>query len=154
MISPEAASELIDALRGVVQRSRAVAAGQQSAGALPPPLGALLTRIECSAGHRPSALAEELWVTQSALSRQVAQAEALGYVQRHPDPLDGRAALLSLTEAGAVALRRHREMRARWVHTALADCTEDEVGDLTARLDRFCAAIEAGANHPVAPAGR
>lgn len=154
MISPEAASDLVDALRGVVLRSRAVAAGQQSAGALPQPLGALLTRIECADGHRPSALAEELWVTQSALSRQVAQAESLGYVQRHPDPLDGRAALLSLTEAGAEALRRHREMRARWVHAALADWTEEEVTDLTARLGRFSTAIESGVERPATIAGR
>ncbi|MFD4294558.1 MarR family winged helix-turn-helix transcriptional regulator [Rhodococcus sp. NPDC058505] len=137
MVSPESASNLIESLRSLVRHARAVAARGTHPGMLPPPLGALLSHIACAQGHRPSAMAEDLRVTQSALSRQVAHAESLGYVVRTPDPLDGRASLLSLSEAGTEALRVHREVQLEWAMSALADWTEDEVQDLTARLERL-----------------
>ncbi|MFE3293081.1 MarR family winged helix-turn-helix transcriptional regulator [Rhodococcus sp. NPDC059234] len=142
MVSPETAANLIDTLRGLVRQSRRVSARSQHLGMLPPPLGALLGHVECSQGHRPSALAEELRVTQSALSRQVSHAESLGYVQRMPDPVDGRATLLSLTESGAEALRIHREAQLDRLRTAIADWSEEEVADLVGRLDRLHAALD------------
>ncbi|MFC4602378.1 MarR family winged helix-turn-helix transcriptional regulator [Rhodococcus kronopolitis] len=152
MVSQDTASDLIDTLRGLVVRARAESVRQQFAGALPSALAMLLGHIARTEGHRPSMVAEELRVTQSALSRQVAQAESLGYVQRHPDPLDGRAALLSLTAAGNEALQRHRDAQARWVHDALADWSEDEARELADRLDRFSSAIDA--HRSAAPARR
>ncbi|TQF73293.1 winged helix-turn-helix transcriptional regulator [Rhodococcus spelaei] len=143
MVSPETATNLIDILRGLVRQARGVAVRSQHLGMLPPPLGALLGNVECSQGHRPSVLAEELRVTQSALSRQVSHAEALGYVQRTPDPLDRRATLLSLTESGAEALRIHREAQLDWLRTAIADWSEEEVADLAGRLDRLRSALDA-----------
>lgn len=137
MVSPESASNLIESLRGLVRQARSFSARSPHLGTLPPPLGALLSHIACVEGHRPSMVAEDLRVTQSALSRQVAHAESLGYVVRTPDPLDGRATLLSLSEAGVEALRVHREAQLQWALSMMADWTDDEVQDLTARLDRL-----------------
>lgn len=137
MVSPESASNLIDSLRGLVRQARTVAARGAHRGMLPPPMGALLSHVECAEGHRPSMLAEDLRVTQSALSRQIAHAESLGYVMRTPDPLDGRASLLSLSEEGAEALRVHREVMLEWAMSAMSGWTDDEAEDLTSRLERL-----------------
>ncbi|MFD1813234.1 MarR family winged helix-turn-helix transcriptional regulator [Rhodococcus gannanensis] len=137
MVSAETASNLIDTLRGLVRHARAKAARSAHLGMLAPPLGALLSHVSCTEGHRPSAVAEDLRVTQSALSRQIAQAESLGYVARTPDPRDGRATLLSLTDAGVEALRVHREAQLDWALSMMSDWTDEEVRDLTDRLGRL-----------------
>lgn len=49
---------------------------------------------------RMSALAEMATVTLSHLSRVVGRLERAGWVERHPDPDDGRATLAVLTETG------------------------------------------------------
>lgn len=141
MVSAESASNLIESLRGLVRQTRAKAARSAHIGMLPPPLGALLTHIACSQGHRPSAVAEDLRVTQSALSRQIAHAESLGYVVRTPDPLDGRASLLSLSEAGTEALRVHREVQLEWFLSVMTEWTDEEVDALTATVGRLRDAV-------------
>lgn len=141
MVSPESASNLIETMRGLVRQARSVAARGAHLGMLAPPMSALLTHIACTEGHRPSMLAEDLRVTQSALSRQVAHAESLGYVVRAADPLDGRASLLSLSPRGVEALRVHREAQLEWVLSVMADWTEEEVGDLTTRLERLYSSV-------------
>ncbi len=141
MVRPEIASNLIESLSGLVRRGRVVTARGQHLGMLASPMGALLSHIACAEGHRQSLLAEELKVTQSALSRQVAHAESLGYVRRCPDPVDGRAFLLSLTESGADALRVHRQAILEWALRSMEDWTEDEVIAITAGLDKLLASI-------------
>jgi DNA-binding MarR family transcriptional regulator len=49
---------------------------------------------------RPSALADHVGVGPSVVSRQLASLQQLGLVEREIDPEDGRAGLVSLTEAG------------------------------------------------------
>jgi DNA-binding MarR family transcriptional regulator len=57
-------------------------------------------------------LAELLGVTQQAASKSVVELEGLGYVERRPDPLDGRIRRLSLTARGRRAVRAARAARA------------------------------------------
>jgi DNA-binding MarR family transcriptional regulator len=49
-------------------------------------------------------LASRLHVDLSVVSRQVGELVAAGFVDRHPDPADGRACVLSLTATGRAAL--------------------------------------------------
>lgn len=51
-------------------------------------------------GARITALAEQLGVTKQAASQTVSELEALGLLERVPDPDDGRAKLVTLTDAG------------------------------------------------------
>lgn len=60
---------------------------------------ALLPHLDAE-GTRITALAERLGVTKQAVSQTVAELEALGLLERAPDPSDGRARLVMLTEAG------------------------------------------------------
>jgi DNA-binding MarR family transcriptional regulator len=58
-----------------------------------------------------SALAEELEISQQAVSKSVADLERRGYVTRRADPDDARARLVALTARGEAAIeggRRHR----------------------------------------------
>lgn len=57
-------------------------------------------------------LAELLGVTQQAASKAVLELEGLGYVERKPDPLDGRIRRLALTARGRQAVRAARTARA------------------------------------------
>jgi DNA-binding MarR family transcriptional regulator len=65
-------------------------------------------------GGRLSDVAAGLGVAVPTVSRQVRQLEELGLVVRTQDPIDGRAILLEVTEAGIDALQR---MRVEWQKT-------------------------------------
>jgi DNA-binding MarR family transcriptional regulator len=56
-------------------------------------------------GSRLTELAESSGLTKQAVGEVVADLEDLGYVQRAPDPEDGRAKLIKLTELGGEARR-------------------------------------------------
>jgi DNA-binding MarR family transcriptional regulator len=66
------------------------------------------------------ALAERLGVSQQAASKAVADLQRRGYVLREPDPDDGRARLVALTERGNAAIEAGRRHRAA-VAAELAD---------------------------------
>ena len=99
-------------------------AASQLYGDLPSFGWALLLPLERDGDQRCSALAAQVGVDVSVASRQLAVLERLGYVERRPDPRDGRASLLRLTAAGADALAGARALRADWALSALADWDE------------------------------
>jgi len=103
---------------------------------------ALLVPLERDGEQRCSALAAAAGVDGSVISRQVAALERSGYVDRRPDPLDGRASLIGLSEAGAAALARTREVRSGWTAAALADWTEEEARTLCDLLERLVADLD------------
>jgi len=56
-------------------------------------------------GSRLTELAESSGLTKQAVAEVVADLEQLGYVERLPDPDDGRAKVIRLTDQGAAAHR-------------------------------------------------
>ena len=103
---------------------------------------ALLLPLEQDGEQRCSALAARLGVDVSVASRQVSALARSGYVQRRPDPLDGRASLISLSSAGATALAHTRDVRSQWATEALADWTEDEARRFAALLERLADGLD------------
>jgi DNA-binding MarR family transcriptional regulator len=103
---------------------------------------ALLVPLEQGGEQRCSALAAQVGVDVSVASRQVSALERSGYVQRRPDPLDGRASLIGLSPAGAEALAHTREVRGQWAAEALADWTEDEARSFTALLEKLADGLD------------
>jgi DNA-binding MarR family transcriptional regulator len=97
----------------------------------------LLVPLEREGDQRCSALAARAGVDVSVASRQLGCLERQGYVERRPDPQDGRAALFRLTPAGAAALTAARSARSAWATGALADWDEDDARLLTDLVDRL-----------------
>jgi DNA-binding MarR family transcriptional regulator len=94
-------------------------------------------------GTRVGELARRAGVTKQSMAEAVAGLERRGYVRRRPDPTDGRAQLVELTDAGWVALRRGRavaeSVHDRW--TALIG--ERDMRRLVALLTRLTERLDA-----------
>src|SRR5919109_3358433 len=69
-------------------------------GDIRPAHGCVFGFIERTGGARLTALADRSGLTKQAVGEAVADLERLGYVERVPDPSDGRAKIIRLTERG------------------------------------------------------
>jgi DNA-binding MarR family transcriptional regulator len=79
----------------------------------------LYTLSKCPDPIRISELNRHVLLSQPALSRLVDRLAERGFVQRRPDPVDGRSVLLSLTEAGRDVQRQIGRQHARGVARAM-----------------------------------
>ena len=147
-ITPETRDRLTSSVAQLVRTGRHVSAraATQLYGDLPSFGWAMLVPLERSGDQRCSALALQVGVDVSVASRQLAVLERLGYVERRPDPQDGRASLLNLTDAGAAALAAARALRADWSLTALATWDESDALLLSDLLDRLVSDLETAGN--------
>lgn len=93
--------------------------------------------IDREQGSRISYLAKHANITAQAMGELVDSLEAQGYVERIPDPTDGRARLVCLTDRGrdlyAEAGRLVRELEACW-SSYLGDARFSELKELLAQL--------------------
>ncbi|MGY1590545.1 MarR family winged helix-turn-helix transcriptional regulator [Geodermatophilus sp. SYSU D00708] len=149
-ITPETCDRLTAGVARIVRTGRHLSARAADAvyGDLPSFGWALLVPLEQDGEQRCSALAARAGIDVSVASRQLAALERSGYVERRPDPDDGRASLLHLTEAGAAALAGTRAARSEWATTALAAWGEDDAQQLSAFLERLAADLERSAASP------
>ena len=143
-LSPETRDRLTSSVAHLVRTGRHVStrAAAQLYGELPSFGWALLLPLEKDGGQRCSALAGAAGIDASVASRQIAVLERAGYVERQPDPVDGRASLLSLTQAGVDAIAATRALRQEWALGALASWDEDDARILSDLLDRLVADLE------------
>jgi DNA-binding MarR family transcriptional regulator len=98
---------------------------------------AVLVRVSELGPVRLSELAQYLGLDVSTVSRQVQQLEQRGLVDRSPDPLDGRAALLELSVPGREIMQK---MRDAWEETVADVVNTWKPGDIArfgSLLDRF-----------------
>jgi DNA-binding MarR family transcriptional regulator len=95
------------------------------------------------APQRPGALAELTHADPSTISRQVGELVQRGLVRREPDPSDGRASLLAITDAGRESCERLRKLRRDLLAAALTGWSEADLGTLAALLSRFNGALGA-----------
>ncbi|AVH56528.1 MULTISPECIES: MarR family winged helix-turn-helix transcriptional regulator [Streptomyces] len=97
----------------------------------------LLVRLDECGRQRATDLAGYIGVGKATMSRQLRALEELGLVAREPDPADGRAWLVHLTEEGRTRVSRVREARrARYVRR-LADWDPHEVAELARLLHQL-----------------
>jgi DNA-binding MarR family transcriptional regulator len=101
-------------------------------------------RFVDAGGSRLTELAERARMTKQAVGEVVADLEQLGYVERVPDPGDGRAKIIRLTDHGrdgqGAARRIFRDIERRWAR----ELGEQRVADLRETL-RAILALERGA---------
>ncbi|GAA1967663.1 MarR family transcriptional regulator [Kitasatospora viridis] len=91
-------------------------------------------------------------VGKATISRQIKALEELGLVSREPDPLDGRASLVSLTEDGASRYARAHEARLASFREMLCSWDPADLSRFGRLLARFNESV-AAAPAPVAPEG-
>ncbi|MFF4352769.1 MarR family winged helix-turn-helix transcriptional regulator [Streptomyces sp. NPDC001530] len=102
----------------------------------------LLVRLDECGRQRATELAAYIGVGKATMSRQLRALEDLGLVAREPDPADGRAWLVHLTEEGRVRFRKVREARrARYVRQ-LAGWDPREVAELARLLHQLNVGME------------
>ena len=96
--------------------------------------------------RRVSEIAERVHLDISTVSRQVSALVAQGYVSRVADPRDGRAHMLTLTDAGRELLTTLRDRRNAWLGEVTSEWSEDDIATFDALLRRFAEDVEA---HPL-----
>ncbi|MFF4361689.1 MarR family winged helix-turn-helix transcriptional regulator [Streptomyces sp. NPDC001604] len=102
----------------------------------------LLVRLDEHDRLRATELAAYIGVGKATMSRQLRALEDLGLVAREPDPADGRAWLVHLTEEGHRRVSRVRDARrARYV-SQLAHWDRREVAELARLLGELNRGME------------
>jgi DNA-binding MarR family transcriptional regulator len=97
----------------------------------------LLVELADKGPRRMTALADAVLTDPSTVSRQVAQLVEQGYVERQPDPEDGRASQLAATEAGLAHLAEGRRRRNRLFAAVLADWSVADREQLVRLMERL-----------------
>lgn len=107
----------------------------------------LLHQIHSHGAAGVKALAAQFDLDISTVSRQAAALEQKGYVTRVPDPVDGRAYSLEITEIGLKALLEEKQNRKARVAEVVKDWNEEEKQIFGELLKKFnIAATTKGAN--------
>jgi DNA-binding MarR family transcriptional regulator len=86
---------------------------------------------------RTTALAEQVGVDPSTMSRHVSILDQVGLVSRVPDPLDGRAQAVSLTPAGREVMEKVRAARHDLITAALDGWDDTDRAQLASLLGRL-----------------
>jgi DNA-binding MarR family transcriptional regulator len=102
----------------------------------------LLVRLDECGKQRATELAAYIGVGKATMSRQLRALEELGLVAREPDPADGRAWLVALTQEGHDRVRRVREARRARYAGRLADWDTREVTELARLLHQLNRGME------------
>lgn len=97
----------------------------------------VLGRLALLGPVRLTELATALGLDPSSVSRQVSAVEKAGYVRREPDPSDGRATRLVLTEQGEAAAASVQEKRAQALKVLTRDWSDADHKELAALLARL-----------------
>ncbi|MFK4223498.1 MarR family winged helix-turn-helix transcriptional regulator [Streptomyces sp. NPDC019890] len=109
---------------------------------LEPAAYGLLVRLEEAGQQRATDLAGYFGVGKATMSRQLRALDELGLVTREPDPADGRASLVRLTEEGRARFRRVRDARRERYVSKLAGWDRGEIAELARLLHQLNARAE------------
>ncbi|WP_068266378.1 MarR family winged helix-turn-helix transcriptional regulator [Janibacter limosus] len=92
-------------------------------------------------------IAERNLSDASTVSRQVSHLTSLGLLAKVPDPEDGRAQLVALTDEGAALLVELVDRREAWFGALLSDWSDEDLTAFVGYVDRFCDAVAADDRH-------
>ena len=111
--------------------------GKQPGDTLDPSVHVVLFVLRCSGALRLSDLAARLELDASTASRHVRSLEQLGLVRRSPDPDDGRAFRVELTEQGIEQWEAGARRRISLLTAAMDGWSEDDVQTFERLMTRF-----------------
>lgn len=101
----------------------------------------LMHQIASHGSAGVKALSDEFHLDISTVSRQAAALEQKGYVRRIPDPVDGRAYTLQMTDLGEEVLQENRQARQDIIDKMLSRWSDGERVIFGELLRKFNAAI-------------
>jgi DNA-binding MarR family transcriptional regulator len=108
-----------------------------------PTQASLLYTLQCRGALRLGDIAEAMQLDASTVSRHVHQLGERGLVRSEPDPADGRARIIALSDAGADSLRKTFDRRRTFITEALEGWTGDERARLRHDLSRLATSLGA-----------
>ncbi|MBN3929407.1 winged helix-turn-helix transcriptional regulator [Streptomyces verrucosisporus] len=120
----------------------------------PPAPAVVLTLLGRHGEMRMTRLADLMAIDMSVTSRHVAYAVERGWVDRRPDPLDGRVRLLRLTGSGQEMLAEMHRRTSETLAHLLGDWPQEDVARLTELLAGLRASFgDCGCGCRTAPRG-
>ncbi|MGC2404955.1 MAG: MarR family transcriptional regulator [Candidatus Cybelea sp.] len=93
----------------------------QIEGSLTLPETAALKRLDVFGATTATELAKQEQISPQSMGATLNALEERRFIQRLPDPHDGRRSIVAITSAGAKALRENRSKRTRLLAQALAE---------------------------------
>jgi DNA-binding MarR family transcriptional regulator len=93
-----------------------------------------LVTIEREGPIRIGDLAAREYVSPPTMTRIIQRLDEKGFVERQPDPDDGRSCLVALTDAGAAVLEGARQERTAYLAARLSQLPAEDVAALVAAL--------------------
>ncbi|MGC4110870.1 MAG: MarR family winged helix-turn-helix transcriptional regulator [Nocardioides sp.] len=128
---------LIRRIRRVIgERARAVHPDLQPASYL------MLTYLAAEGPKRSSVLSENFNVDKGAISRQVQHLCKLGLLEREPDPVDGRASLVSASPDAVRRMEAVDRDRRLWLEEQLSEWSETDLREFVSGLARYNRALD------------
>lgn len=123
---------------------------EQAVGRVPVPDGAPRLRPSHTAvfphidldGTRPSEIARRMGISKQAVGQLVAELEAMGAVERTPDPVDRRARLVRFSRTPGRGLLDGLAVLMAFEEELTQDIGDDLMGDLKYGLQQLQAALE------------
>lgn len=101
----------------------------------------MLTHLAESGPLRSSDIVEHFDIDKGAISRQVQQLSQLALITRTPDPEDGRAQLIEVSELGHERLRGMAADRRSMLMDRLSDWEDEDLAGFVALLTRYNASL-------------
>ncbi|MFJ2081850.1 MarR family winged helix-turn-helix transcriptional regulator [Micromonospora chokoriensis] len=101
----------------------------------------ILRHLDNFGPQNVSALAAQLNLDGSTVTRQVSALQRDGLITRTPDPSDGRGTVISATTAGLQRMAAVRSARTRLYGDMLADWSDEDRATLAALLGRLNQAL-------------
>jgi DNA-binding MarR family transcriptional regulator len=101
----------------------------------------VLRLIETDGPQPAAAIAHRLLLDDSTVTRQVAEMERLGLIERHPNPADRRSVIVVATRRGHDQSRRMHELRLKRIEAMVAAWPVRERAEFARALERVNASL-------------
>jgi DNA-binding MarR family transcriptional regulator len=106
-----------------------------------PAQASILYTLKCHGAMRLGDLAETMRLDASTVSRHVQQLGERGFIERDPDPEDGRARIIAVSEAGRSALKHTFDQRRAVITNAMTGWSDADRNRLCDDIVRLTTAL-------------